>query len=956
MYPRGEKMLDFSFLKQSKQLARFGVGSYLSVVGLIVGASPLVLAQTSAAIAQSAIESAVESTIESATVSSRQTSEPASGSTDSPINANPINAAQLVQTGKGYYQTGHYAAAASAWQQAAQGFAEQRDIRSQVAVLSNLALAHQQLGNWGEANQAIAASLTLLDSARDAVQSAQPSDAAPLKAQILTIQGSLQLAQGRVQAALETWQTATKVSQQAGDSVGTTRDLIHQSQALRSLGLYPRAKSVLAEVHQTLQAQPDSLLKAAVLVNYGDALRLVGEFTRAETVLQQGLAIAQWFQSPADIALAHMSLGNIARAQQKFPIALKHYQQAADVATTPMAIVQAQLNQLHIQLALNQPTQSAVLIASLQPQVEQLPASRMGVYARVNFVQNALKAQRIGRVQQGMEHWGTETQPQKIQRIQHSKLKAQNSESSSAGALQAKIQDPKSKIQNLTALGQILATGIAQAQQMSDPRAESYATGQLAGLYEQSGQLEAAHQLTEKALGLAQMSNAAEITYLWQWQLGRIFKAQGKLEEAIATYNQAVQTLNSIRNDLVASNPDLQFSFRESVEPVYRQFVSLLLTPASATTGTSQANLKKARAVIESLQLAELDNYFREACLTQKPAQADQVDPQSAMLYPIILPDRLEVVLSIPGKPLHHYASPVSPNELDDLTDQMRRSLRLTSTLSERMAISQRLYDLLIRPALPDLAANRIQTLAFVLDGSLKNIPMAALHDGKQFLVEQYSIAVTPGLQLIDPRPLQRQQLKVLVGGLSEERQGFSALPGVKTEVQQIKAEIPSHLLLNQTFTTATFQSQVQSDPFQVVHLATHGQFSSNASDTFVLTWDERLDVKQLGQLLQTRAQQTRPIELLVLSACQTAEGDNRAALGLAGVAVRSGARSTLATLWSVDDQATSKLMVPFYQELGRSGNTKAEALRQAQLKLLQNPDYQHPFFWAPFVLIGNWL
>jgi CHAT domain-containing protein len=234
---------------------------------------------------------------------------------------------------------------------------------------------------------------------------------------------------------------------------------------------------------------------------------------------------------------------------------------------------------------------------------------------------------------------------------------------------------------------------------------------------------------------------------------------------------------------------------------------------------------------------------------------------------------------------------------------------------------------------------------------------MAALHDGQQYLVEKYSVAVTPGLQLLEPRPLARERIKVLVGGLSEARQGFLALPGVEAEVKQIESEIPTQVLLNQQFTSTALQDQIKAVAFPVVHLATHGQFSSNADNTFILAWDERINVKQLGGLLQARAHnERRPIELLVLSACQTAAGDNRAALGLAGVAVRSGARSTLATLWPVDDQSTSSFMVGFYQALAQSKLTKAQALRDAQLALLKQPEFRHPFYWAPFVLVGNWL
>jgi CHAT domain-containing protein len=234
---------------------------------------------------------------------------------------------------------------------------------------------------------------------------------------------------------------------------------------------------------------------------------------------------------------------------------------------------------------------------------------------------------------------------------------------------------------------------------------------------------------------------------------------------------------------------------------------------------------------------------------------------------------------------------------------------------------------------------------------------MAVLHDGQQYLVEKYSIALSQGLQLLEPRSLVRERLKALTGGLTEARQGFTALPAVRLEVNQIASELPSEVLLDQQFIETVLQDQIQAGAFPVIHLATHGQFSSKAEDTFLLTWDGRINVKDLAQLLRTReGEDTNPLELLVLSACQTAAGDKRAVLGLAGLAVRSGARSTLATLWSVRDQSTAVLMSEFYRELTQSEVSKAEALRQAQLTLLKNTKYEHPFYWAPFILVGNWL
>lgn len=335
----------------------------------------------------------------------------------------------------------------------------------------------------------------------------------------------------------------------------------------------------------------------------------------------------------------------------------------------------------------------------------------------------------------------------------------------------------------------------------------------------------------------------------------------------------------------------------------------------------------------------------------------DNIDPTAAVIYPIILPDRLEVILSLPSQPLRHYTTQRPQAEIEAGIQQMQRSFRVTSFESERLAAAQQLYQWLIQPAADQLAQQGIQTLVFVLDGSLRNLPMAALHTGKQFLIEQYRIAITPSLQLLSPRSLEPNEIQVLVGGLSQAKKGFSPLPGVEQEIQQIQQQLKATVLLNQAFTTPALETQIQTTPFSVVHLATHGQFGSQAKDTFLVAWDRRLTVNDLQTLLtQRNVANATPIELLVLSACQTAQGDKRAALGMAGMAVRSGARSTLATLWTVNDQSTAAFISQFYQTFTKPGITRAEAVRQAQLALLKQQNFSHPYYWAPFILVGNWI
>ena len=180
--------------------------------------------------------------------------------------------------------------------------------------------------------------------------------------------------------------------------------------------------------------------------------------------------------------------------------------------------------------------------------------------------------------------------------------------------------------------------------------------------------------------------------------------------------------------------------------------------------------------------------------------------------------------------------------------------------------------------------------------------------------------------------------------------------------MRSLESAIPSKKLLNQSFTNKNIEKHVSSASYPIVHLATHGEFSSQLKDTFILAWDGKIKANELKEVLQSTEElqgnnfrELTPIELLVLSACETATGDRRAALGLAGMAVRSGARSTVASLWRVDDESTSILMVNFYQQLiDNPSISKAEALRRAQ-ELVFRKYQEHPFYWAPYVLVGNW-
>lgn len=819
-----------------------------------------------------------------------------------------IDGRSLLKKGRTQAESGNFSQAAAIWKEALALFRQEGELLGEAISSSYLSYAYLQLGQLELGRATIQESLGALQEASD-----QPG-AAIVKAGALNTQGNIQLAIGETQAALESWQDAEEAYELAGDDLGKLGAQINQAQALQALGLYRRSRSQLERALSQLQSQPDSLVKATGLRSLGVALQAIGNLQRSSEVLQQSLLISQKLSSELSTSAVLYDLGNTASQQKDMEAAIEYYRQAATMAPRLLEKTEARIGQLNSYLELQKWEEAQALLPEIERNLASLPASRMSVYARVNLAESMIK-------------------------------------------LEAGIKDSAKKLGSeasiIESAAELLAVGAQQAQDLKDARAESYALGQLGKLYKISSQLKEAQKLTEKALLIAVGIEANEIAARWQGQLGGILKEQSDREGAIVAYTEAVNNFSALRRDLVAIDSEVQFSFKESVEPSYRELVSLLLE-----SEPSQENLKQAREVIEALQLAELDNFFREACLDTKPQQIDQIDRKAAVIYPIILSDRIEVIISIPGQPLRNYKTLLPKAEIEKKLKRSRQALSLSFPKNRRFELYETLYDWLIRPAEPELAASGIETLVFVLDGSLRNLPMPALYDGERYLVEKYGIALTPGLQLLAPRPIDDNKLATVMAGLSEARQGFSALPGVESEVDKITTKIEKNkVLLNEQFTNNSLQNAVSRTNNPVLHLATHGQFSSNRDETFILAWDEKIKIEDLEEMLGMREQNRfSPIELLVLSACQTAKGDNRAVLGLAGLAVKTGARSTMASLWAVRDDSTAELMTEFYNQLALSGTGKAEAMRQAQISLLNQPKYQHPFFWAAFVLVGNWL
>jgi CHAT domain-containing protein len=400
-------------------------------------------------------------------------------------------------------------------------------------------------------------------------------------------------------------------------------------------------------------------------------------------------------------------------------------------------------------------------------------------------------------------------------------------------------------------------------------------------------------------------------------------------------------------------------SFRDAVGPLFFELVDLLLAtaPDPAEAAAYQARLREAREMLERLKAAELRDYFRDECVDAVQAKVESLDEvarEAVVIYPVVLADRLELLLTFPSG-MRRATVPVRG---DALTAEVRvfRSLLEKRTTRQFLPHAKQVYDWLVRPFAAELAGLETDTLVFVPDGPLRTIPMSALHDGERFLVERYAVVTTPGLSLTDPRPLGRENLRVFLSGLSQSVQGFPALAHVPAELDSIHALYGGEVLLDENFRVPRIEAELDRREFGVVHVATHGEFSDDAERSFLLTWDGHLGMDRLGEAVGHARFRDQPIELLTLSACDTALGDDRAALGLAGVAIQAGARSALGTLWIVNDLASAELVGEFYAQLHAQPVSKAVALQRAQQKLVRDPNRGHPYYWAPFLLIGNWL
>ena len=550
--------------------------------------------------------------------------------------------------------------------------------------------------------------------------------------------------QGRYEDALTAWNIALEKYRSTGDKSGQAKILQYKAEAYLAIGQYYKATSNLEAALALAEASGDEQLAAQVASSLGTAFLLSNRTDEARDLLEKAVAGEQANGRPGSAAVAGNNLGNLLASLGEYDAAIAAYKQAVSDAGKAENSKLAVKGSVNIARALVDSNRNKEALESLEQVTEQaksLSASHEKAYVLIS----------IGRL--------------------YSRI-ADSSDDSAA-----ELEKLANEALNMAA---------DTARSINDNRALSYAYGYLGELYEKTGRNEEAMLATHKALRYLQATPAPEIRYRWQWQEGRLLKAEGEIDQAINAYKRAVDDLQAVRPVLAAGNMGRSGDFRGEAGQLYLGLADLLLKKADASTGSQsiQVELLEARNAVEMLKGAELENYFLDNCvaaLKAKTTGIDQLGKQTAAIYPIVLPDRLEIILSLPDG-MKRYTVSVSAEELNNEINRFRSRLEKRTTHQYKRH-AMKIYSWLIEPMEKDLQAQKIDTLVFIPDEGLRTIPLSALYDGKDFLISRYAVATTPGLTLTDPQPLPRDNLKLLFAGLTESVQGFPPLPVVAGEV-----------------------------------------------------------------------------------------------------------------------------------------------------------------------------
>ena len=704
--------------------------------------------------------------------------------------------------------------------------------------------------------------------------------------------------QGKYPKALEFYQEALEMAKKEKDSTNRNAILSNIGLVNSRLGRYEQA---IDFYRQVLQNNPSN--KAIVLTYIGAVYRYLEEFSNALKFYQQALEIYQENQDRLSIATTLDNIGVIYREQAKYSQALEYHQQA-------LAIWE-ELD--------NKEGKSATL-------------HNIGIVHRES-----------GQHSESLEFL-THTL------ILDKQLGNRNGERitlANIGKLLEKKNQPELAIIFYKQSINITEEIRQDLQVLPVEQQKSYVDGTVTEIYRALANL----LLQEKrAIESHQILDLLKVQEIFEY-MGGIKPNQDKSNEVIML--------------------KLENIFREK----HTQFLDEVGNTSEQNQNISLEKLVKIHDFIGSEEITEIRSEIKKKAKSQKLTPEMLVLLQSELkkhkkesaivLYPLILEDRLELILVTANSSPVHRTVLVNQKEFERALFEFRVGLinrRKANNISDSrvMEAGLKLYNWLIKPIEYDLKIGRIKTIIYAPDGQLRYIPLAALYDGEKWLTERFKINNITAASIMDLNPRRNRNIRILAGALTEGNYNFAVgkrqfefegLPFAGIEVEKLANMFPqTKKLLGNDFTKEVMELRMASH--SVIHFATHSAFvSGNPEDSFILYGDGNL-----ANLREVEKWNLNGVELVVLSACETGVGkelgDGSEMLGFGYQMQAAGAAASLATLWRVDDQGTYEFMNDFYTAL-KNGVNKAGAVQKAQIAMI-NSEYNHPYYWAPFILIGN--
>ena len=787
----------------------------------------------------------------------------------------------------------------------------------------------------------------------------------------LTQQGHRYLDQGKPSEAFDAWGRAKELYEKQNNQNGVIGSLVNQSQAQQMLGQYFNAcwsliialefdaelcRSQFGEqqsekLSTSLEKLPIDQISIAALQNLGIVSRELWKHEQAIQILQYAIEQSRSLGYSSNTNNLQLSLANTHQASWR---AIRERYRITQEKTTKSSLL----------------GQSLIQGESAFRELESLigGSGNLAIHAKINWLQ----------FYQQLDEWiATDGERPKLIELRAqvqptaqtivADLKAEDLEDHGFSAIEAiygqiKIADNLLKLyQNqssispenntyLTAASRLTKKSLEQAERIENSRATALSLILLGKLYAQNLQDQEAYRALSRAKNIGISTFASDAVYQASWELAKLNKRLGDREAALKSYENAIAGLEDVRGDLLSLNQSLQLSFREEVEPIYREYLQILMT-------VSQPDFEKILEVSETLQVITLENFLQCGKLSFKPLKEQPNLP--AVFHILDLGDRLEVVIRNDGK-LHRFSADAQlvKDNAAGLQEVLQDSSLPEIPPKSFLPFAQALYDAVISPG--EALIGKDQRLIVVANGTLNNLPIGMLHDGEKYLLEKYQVSTSLGAHAVLPDNGDTHKPKTIFAGVAGNSPAAEALSlPMLPEVEQEKNFIVDSLgrnrtssLMDKAFTIEQLKQKLPN--YSVLHIATHGKFSSDPSETYLLAWKEQLGVTQLDQIIrQGSTQQSKGLELLFLSACESAKGDGRSQLGLAGLATQAGARNAIASLWLVESQSTSVLAREFYRHLS-GGLSHAEALQKAQIKLKNSDEYNHPYHWAPFILLGG--